>query len=81
MKTIFTSKWYVHSVLTVDRTPADYDQDIILVIFHLFWSAIWRNFSGKEILLGQREMEQDSQPYTLSLKTYFGWFQIWTARH
>lgn len=57
IKTIFRSKWYIHPVLTIDRTHAEYDQDIILVIFHLFGQLFGRTF---------QEREQDSQPYTLS---------------
>lgn len=65
IKTIFRSKWYFHPVLTIDRTRAEYDQDIILVIFHLFDQLFGRTFQERELFQG-REIEQDSQPYTLS---------------
>lgn len=69
MKTIFTSKWYVQPGLTVDRTHAEYDQDIILVIFHLFGQLFGRTFQERE-LCWDREKWNRILSHTHSLKMW-----------
>lgn len=68
MKTIFKNKWYVHPVLTVDRTYDEYDQDIILAIFHLFGQLFGRTFQESELFWGGEKWNMiRSKTYSLKM--------------